>query len=364
MTYGIRYTPDGWDRSVIIDGSRVISSLGSAEISMDGSRNTSGSFTAKLKGIFSGGMSLIIPRRLISIFGSVGDGNTPGLSYVTGMSFSGNTLTANYETNYPAATSQLKPGYVDVFSLSGSQSQTGSYGIRIVNGSNFMEINDTSYLGFVTWKGTVDVNGIWNIPQDIVNMGNYVVFANWNNANTPLYFNRANNRLETYTGFSNANGSVIGGSVTGIKVVIVSCGFIPDLPASGYGFVIRNAQGQRTFTSKYAAAKWNGAAFSMPAIKTYSSSSGEVTQWVGVSGEVSSPMAPLCTIGYQTGDYGRSVGSGRSVRPVMYAGFKMSNNQLTGARGAPVGSGAETPLSPSALQVACSLPCLDAADYF
>ncbi|WP_241610309.1 DUF6453 family protein [Rosenbergiella epipactidis] len=358
MTYGIRYTPDGFSRSIELSNARVISYLGSVTVNTLGDGKTSGNSSAGTKQMQGGATSIIIPRRLVNIKGKIGDGSA-GRAMTNSMSFNGNALTVNYDTNYPNY-NQLTPAVVDIFSVGGAQSASG-YGLRFTNSTNFLEISDTSYLGFVTWVGTVDINGTWNIPNDIVSLGNYVVFANWNNITTPIYLNRDSNRLESYTSFSSTQGSAIGGSVTGVRIVIVSCGFSPQKPSSGYGILIRNAAGQITFSSKYAPAKWNGAAFNMSGFKNYDTSNGEILSWSGISGGsiAGAPMVPLCSIGMQTGDYNRA----STYRPIMYAGMKMNGSQVTSARGA--GNVGDLKIGDvKAMQVACSLPALDTADYF
>jgi len=287
-----------------------------------GDGKTSGNSSAGAKQITGGATALIIPRRLVNIKGKIGDGSA-GRAMTNSMSFNGNTLTVNYDTNYPN-NNQLTPAVVDIFSVDGAQSASG-YGLRFTNSTNFLEISDTSYLGFVTWVGTVDVNGTWDLPSDIVSLGNYVVFANWNNTTTPLYLNRDANRIKSYTSFSSTQCSVIGGSVTGIRIAIVSCGFSPQKPSSGYGIVIHNAAGQITFSSKCAPAKWNGVVFTMSGFKNYDTSNGEILSWSGISdGSISgAPMVPLCSIGMQTGDYIRA----STYRPIMYAGMEMMDRR-------------------------------------
>ncbi|WP_241609698.1 DUF6453 family protein [Rosenbergiella australiborealis] len=358
MTYGIRYTPDGFSRSIELSNARVISYLGSVTINTLGDGKTSGNNSASTKQMQNGATPLIIPRNLVYIHGFIGDG-TSAHSSANSVSFSGNTLTAGYDTNNPYSNKMIA-AVVDVFSVGGAQSASG-YGIRLTNSTNFLEISDTSYLGFVTWVGTIDINGTWDIPSDIVSLGNYVVFANWNNTTTPIYLNRNSNRIECYTSFDSASGSAIGGSVLGVKIIIVSCGFSPQKPSSGYGILIRNSSGQITFSSKYAPAKWNGASFNMNGFKSYDTNNGEILSWSGVSGGViyGSPMVPLCSIGMQTGNFNRA----SKFRPVMYSGMKMNGSQVTSSRGAG-GVGDILIGDIKAVQISCSLPALDTADYF
>lgn len=357
MTYGVRYRPDDNGSVVTLDNGRYIGFLGDVQPG-----NRSGSITTS-KTIDPGSQVIIIPKKIVSMFDRLeGYSSNPFSIAIGSMSFSGNTL------SYGIIPSKF-PGWKDsgifdvlVFQVSGAHSQDG-YGIRIANGSNFMEVTDTSNLGFVTYRAQVDINNYWEIPSDILSLGNYVVFANWNNTTTPLYLNRDSNRIECYTGFSNNGGAVVGGSVSGVKIVIVSCGFSPGIPASGYGFVIRNAAGQVTASSKYPLVKWSGAAFNFSEWNQYGSG-GEVLSWTGATGNIAGlPMVPLCSLGVQSGDFSQSSG-GWTFRPALYAGMKMNGSQASSSRGAPTGKSFTMGQSPTASQVGISLPCLDTADYF
>ena len=353
--YGVRITPDDGGKQIILDaGTRFLSYL--ATMQLNGRDRTRGT-----KAPTPGATPLVVPRSLVGIF--PGDGQVPQFFYVNGWgvdaggnfsySVGGSKGVENVVNNFAT---------VDVFSIAG-QSNPGSYGARITDGANFMEINDTSYLGYVTWRGTVNINGYWDIPGSVLNMGPYVVFARWNNTATPLFLNRDNNRIECYTGFGSAGGAGVGDSVAGVQLVIISCAFSPSLPASGWGMVIRNAQNVITFSSKYPPVMWRGGSFNFPNYDNFDTSSGEVLSWVGPSGNVAQPMVPLCSIGIQRGDFSRSSGN-YSFRPVLYAGFKMSGNSVSCARARPAGADAPVSLYQKAKQVGCSLPCLDAVDYF
>lgn len=355
--YGVRITPDDGGKQLILDtGTRYMSYL--ATLSLNGRDRIRNIKTPPV-----GATPLVIPRRLVTIF--PGSGTLPQMYYVTGWGLDGAgrfTYTVGGTGDGPANNIVNEIAAIDVFSVAG-QASAGGWGMRITNGANFLEINDTTYLGFVTWRGVVNINGSWAIPADVLAMGAYVVYARWNNADTPLFMNRDNNRIECYTGFASAGGSGVGGTVNNVQIVIVSCGFTPQLPASGWGMVIRNAAGVVTFSSKYPPVMWRGGNFNFAGYENFDTSTGEVIQWVGVSGPVVQPMVPLCSIGIQRGDFSRSSG-GFSFRPVLYAGFKMSGNAVSCARARATGSEAPVSRNAKAVQVACSLPSIDAVDYF
>lgn len=311
---------------------------------------------------------LVVPRSLVAI-GWENLDQIPQCAYIESYSVIGSTFSYQYKryeppSLYPAYSGNI--GVADVFSVSGAEPQSG-YGIRIRNGSNFMSISDKSYLGFVTWRGVVSINGTWSIPQSVLSLGNYVVFCRWNNATIPLFLNRDAARIECYSGFASADGSGIAGSVSDVQVVIVSCGFSPALPDSRYGLVIRNSLGVITFTSKFAPVKWSGAYYRFDGYEiegsTNGNGSGEVNRWRDPFGSVSRPMIPLCSIGFQRGDFLRR-GSSINYTKVLYSGMKMSGNSVTSSRAMTSGKDAALGYFPDAFESSCTLPCLDAADYF
>lgn len=354
MAYGLRVTNDD-GRMMTLDGSmRFASYLGTVQAVSGGSAG------GVSRPILSGATPLIVPREMVFI-ASAGSGSGPGMSVITGLSLSGSTL--NYSTKqFNNLGTGVPIGNIDVFSVQGASSHQG-YGMSIFGGSNFVEINDTSYCGVVTYIDTVNINGWWAVPANIVAMGNYVVFARWNNTDNPLFFDRANNGISVWSGFSSADGAVQQGVVNGVQIVIVSCGFSPAPPASGYGLTIRNASGQITYSSKYAPVAWTDAYYSMPGYEEYSGSNGDVNKWVGPTGTVAYPMVPLCTLGFGRGDYSRNQQNIYYFYKSLLTGFKMSGNQITNSRCKPRGE-IERYISPRACAAAVNLPCIDAAYYF
>lgn len=355
MAYGLKVVNDD-GRAMTLDGSmRFASYLGTVK-ALSG-----GGAAGVARPILPGATPIIVPRRMVWVAPAADNGG-PNMSLVKSVGFSGSTL--SYQTqqfkNMPIG---FEVGTIDVFSVQNASSSSG-YGISIFNGSNFAEINDTSYCGVVTYINTVNiVNGWWSVPQDIVNLGNYIVFARWDNSDYPLYFDRENNGISLWGAFSSGDGSVQQGTVNNVQIVIVSCGFSPSPPSSGYGLTIRNAYGQITYSSKYAPVAWTDAYYTMPGYVEFSDASGDRTQWVSPSGSVSYPMVPLCTLGFGRGDYTRSVGSNYKFRHCLYTGFKMSGRSITNSRAKPT-SEIEIYLSPRAASAAVNLPCIDAAYYF
>lgn len=355
MTYGLRITPDDGGKALVLDGSaRYISYLASLSLK-------SGDQTRQVKAPPSGSAALVVPRKLVSVFPTV---NQPVMYYLTGWSLAADgTFTYSVGGGDDVQRSTLDIADVDIFSVAGGAG-AGGYGIRITNGADFMEVNDTSYLGYVTYRATISITDRWPIPAEVLALGSsYVVFARWNNTDNPLFLNRDNNSIEVYSAFAATEGSKVGGTVSDVQIVIVSCGYSPALPASGYGLVIRNAAGQITFSSKFPPVMYRGASYNFSYWQNFDTSGGEILSWTSPAGDVSQPMIPLCSIGLQRGDYSRSQG-GWQYRIVLYTGFKMSGNSVSVARARSAGSEAAVTMFVKAMQAACSLPCLDAADYF
>ncbi|MBE5251831.1 DUF6453 family protein [Mixta mediterraneensis] len=357
-TFGIRITPDDGGKPLILDGSmRYASFLGSAAL-------PAAARSVNLKQMPSNSMPIIVPRNLVNLYETGNPSSPTNIYYGRSLSYSGNTLTYDVGNNTNgAATANNYAGTVDVFSVAYAASPGEVYGVRITNGANFMEITDTSYLGFVTYRSTISINGAWTIPSDIVALGNYIVFARWSDANTPLFLDRDTNTIRTYNAFSSTNGSEQGGSVSNIQIVVVSCGFTPALPVSGYGMVIRNAANQVTYSSRYPPVMWPDAYYDIPGYENYDDSTGEVLSWANPTGSVSQPMIPLCSLGMQRGDYTRE-SNGWQYRICLQSGMKMSGNSVSSARARSAGSEILVGTAPKAVQASCRLPCIDASYYF
>lgn len=349
-TYGLRVINELNGKPLVLDGGmRFLSYLGYTELRM--ARNSA----TIAKALPSGHTPLIIPRSMASIATT----NTNSITHtISSLSLSGNTVNYSYEPTYDF---DGPLGSVDVFSVSGAEPQ-GGYGLRVVNGSNFMEINDTSYLGYVTYVATININGVWGIPADIYNRGDYCVFARFQSPDVSLHFDRAANQLRACTGFGSANGSG-NGVINGVQIVIVSCGRAAEYPTSGYGMVIRNAAGQITFSTKFPPVMWGGAYYAIPAERDYGGGGDGAKNWINPTGSVTAPMIPLCQMGTSRGDYGRSAG-GYTYRIVMKTGFVMNGNSVSVCRTVSAGGESVDFQSPRRQIAAANLPCLDAALYF
>lgn len=354
--YGVRIIPDDGGKAIILDASmRYASSLGSARLTHTVAAPT-------MKALPAGARPLIVPRNLVN-FEDSNNAAGPAIAYVRSMQYAGNRLTFDSRSISPGGGYKMACGNVDVFSVAGAADPSVTYGVNIRNGSDFMQIGDVSYCGFVTYRAVITVSGAWTIPSSITSLGSYIVFARWSNTSVPLFLDRDTNTIRTYTAFGNIDGSQQGGTVSNIQIVIVSCGFSPGLPASGYGMVIRNAAGQITYSSKYPPVMWPDAYYNFAAYENFDGSNGEVLSWVNPTGSVSQPMVPLCSIGTQTGDYNRST-DGFTFRKALYAGMKMNGNAVSTARAKTTGWECAKYDYPKAVQAGCQLPCIDASYYF
>ncbi|CCF10209.1 DUF6453 family protein [Pantoea ananatis] len=354
--YGLRIVPDDGGKPLILDAStRYASYLGTAAVKAASA--SYGGFKPKP----ANSKVLILPRNVVKV--GVGDQSGPPVNYISSMSFDG-SLNIGIGTIKSNQTSALDIGSVDVYSIQYAANPSALYGLRITNGANFMEITDASLSGFVTFRGVVDINGQWNIPDSVLNLGgNYIVFARWSNTGTPLFLDKDTNSIRTYGAFSSVNGSEQGGLVSGVQIVIVSSGFSPALPASGYGLVIRNTSGAITYSSKYPPVMWSDAYYDFGSYFDTSDSTGDRQAWINPTGNVTRPMVPLCVLGTQRGDYTRS-GGNYQYRKMLLSGMMMSGNSVTTSRAKSTGSDMPIYTYPKAMQIACQLPCIDASYYF
>lgn len=358
-TFGVRITPDDGGKQIILDASmRYASYLGGVTMMANASS------VGGLKAQPANSKALIVPRDLVRVYESANPAG-PSSAYIKTMSLSGSTLnyTAGWKSPGSTTPSAVAAGFADVFTIAYASNPAAQYGARFLNGANFMEITDASYSGYVTYRAVVTISGAWTIPQNIVDMGNYIVFARWSNTDVPLFLDRAANTIRTYTGFGNTDGSVQGGSVSNVQIVIVSCGTAPALPVSGYGIAIRNAANQVVYSSKYPPVMWTDAYYDFQYYEDFGDSTGDSVRWINPTGNVSLPMIPLCSLGTQRGDYTRTSGT-YSFRMVLYAGLKMNGNSVTTSRAKSTGIQGAVYMQPRAIQAACQLPCIDAAYYF
>lgn len=358
MAYGIIIRPDGWNRNLDITTScRLLSPLG--RISVLGS-NTIGdvNIPLALPAGYSGGALMVIPSKAADITFNPESPSANLISCIRGASASGNTL--NLAARIGRRINERAPVFdISVFEIPPAQTQT--YGIALKDAVNFTTISDSSRLGYVTWIGTVNINREWSIPS-VANRDNCVVFARWENQSVPLFFDRDSMSIKAFTNFAAGDGAQMVGVVNNVQIVIVSGGFSPQLPSSGYGIVIRNAQNQITFSSALPPVIWRGGVFTLPFYMENSSSGSPKIDWRAATGNVALPMVPLGNYGYQCGDY--DYGGTYPSKPMLYSGLLMSGNSVSTYRAKPAGMTVYYQTYPSRGQAGLSLPCLDAADYF
>lgn len=359
---GFTITPDGWNKTIdITASSRILSSLGRNQIKGGTNTGDNVTITAALTRPSTGGMYLCVPTKACAVTPVPQNGVT-NVNCLRGAYASGGTLVLNAYHHLPVADSSSVISYdISSFEVPAAQAQT--YGIALTDATDFCAISDISRFGYVTYRDTITVNGAWTLPTSIPNRESCVVFARWNDAGTPVYFDRDSLQIRTYTGFGSADGSVQGGTVSNIQIVVVSTGVTPPIPSSGYGTVIRNATNQITFSSAWPPVIWRGGTFTFGFyIQTTTGSSGLVS-WVGAAGNVALPMVPLGSYGFQCGDWA-STGT-YPMRKTLLSGLLMSGNSVSTYRAKPGQAGDIYFNSyPSRGQAGITIPCIDAADYF
>lgn len=355
MGYGLRIIPDDNGTPIVIDtSSRMLSSLGRYQVpGADDTGNTTVNVT--IPGMM-GGTPVIIPNTTVRVIPQP-DSNIPSLLILTGVSASGNTLTVNYSQDIRYGFGTIAD--INVFEITPAQAQ--SYGIAFYDSTNFLAITDQTRFGYVVYRAIINVNGTYTLPADIPNIANCVVFANWDNPDYSVWYDRANHQIKAYGSFSAREGSVANGVINNMQIVIVATGFVPPHPTSGWGFIIRNAQGVTTFSSKYMPVIYKGGYYSFPYYKELTTGSSAKEQYISVTGPVSRPMIPLCSLGFMCGDFATSGDQG--LKPVLYSGFKMSGYRVTTYRAAPAGLQIAYRYKESRAQVAYNLPVLDGLDY-
>ena len=356
MAMGFTITPDGWNKSIdVTASSRILSSLGRNQIQLSGTGDNVAT-SVPLERASTGGTYLCIPNKGVYVEPSPSNG-MPKVNILRSASVSGGTLTIRSYQYYPNV-----PNTFDISSFEVPTAQPQTYGIAMYDSTDFCTISDVSRFGYVTYRAVIDINGAWTLPASIPNRDSCVVFARWENGTTPLYYDRATYQIRTYTAFGNTDGAVLGGLVTGIYIVVVSTGVTPPVPSSGYGTLIRNAQGVITFSSAWPPVIWRGGMFNFPYYLENSSGSPAKVQWNAATGNVALPMVPLGSYGFMCGDY--STAETYKKRPVCYSGLLMSGNSVSTYRAMPAGSRIAYDFAPIRGQIGLSIPCIDAADYF
>lgn len=357
MAYGFIIQPDGWDKQIdITSNARILSNLGRYKITGSNNYGDNIVINQPMERSGTGGQILVVPTKAAHIL-DVGGGQSR-VCCLRGANVSGSTLVLNsYQQTYTV----LPTAMYDISVFEVPQAQPQAYGIALQDAVDFTAITDVSRFGYVTWRGTVNINGSWDIPQ-VPNRESCVVFARWENGTTPLFFDRDAMAIRTYTAFSSADGSVIGGTVNNVQILIVSSGFVPPLPASGYGVVIRNGQGVVTYSSALPPVLWRGGTITFPYYMENSTGSPAKVQWNACQGNVAYPMVPLGSYGFQSGDY--TTTGQYPARRFLYSGLLMSGRSVSTFRAKPAGASVYYQYYPVRGQMGITVPVLDAADYF
>lgn len=225
--------------------------------------------------------------------------------------------------------------------------QPQSFGIFMQDSTDWSSITDQSKLGFVTWRGTVDIRGSWAIP-DVPNKDNCIVFINFDRADRCIFIDRDSMELKVYReGGSNdpindANSDCV------VNICVVSTGFFPPNPV-GPGMVIRNVNSQNVFSSYYAPLLWRGNTVNF-----------DRTPDNYVNTGVGRPMIPCVAIGSQTG----SAVEGRNFKYACDSGMVISGSNVTYRRARRHVSYDASKTSWQFDRADIPLPVLDANDYF
>lgn len=259
---------------------------------------------------------------------------------LTGWSASGNTIKLSFNI-------KNKQSFFTNFScyqVQRPQSVSDSYGIMIQDSVNWMSINSESRLGFVAWQGTVTFTGSWNIPT-VQNDSTKIVFANFNNGDVSLFYNKGINRLEAWR---DQNGESVNDASITANILIINSGYYPPTP-SGYGLVIKNASGQNTYTSDVTPMVWDGRYWQTP---------WNPGEWRSTG--IARPMMPLPIIGYQRGD---STFNG-DRRNYYTNGWKMSGDSICYWRNGGGWKVQARDYSQDFFSSQISLPILNADNYF
>lgn len=359
MGYGLRIIPDDNGPPIVIDtSSRMMSSLGRYQVK---GANDTGNTTVNvpIPGMM-GGNSVIIPNKTVLLIPQP-DSNLPLINSLRSISAAGNNMAVGFyqESRFASQSTQAFIADLNVFEITPAQPQ--SYGIAFYDSTNFLAITDQTRFGYVVYRATINVNGTYTLPGDIPNISNCVVFAHWDNADYSVWYDRDNHQIKAYGSFSAREGSVANGVINNMQILVVATGFVPPHPVSGWGFIIRNAQGVTTFSSKYMPVIYKGGSYNFSSYLEVDTGSAAKEQYISVTGPVSRPMIPLCSLGFMCGDFATAGDLG--LKPVLYSGFKMSGYRVTTYRAAPAGVQMPYRYKASRAQVAYNLPVLDGLDY-
>jgi len=360
MAMGFTIQPDGWNKVIdVTASSRILSSLGRRQI-RGGGAGDNVSFQVGLDRPYTGGILLPVPTKAVWVDSiSSGQGKTR-MNVLRGVGVSGGNALINARQDVSWDSGGQYAYDISFFEIPAAQPQT--YGIYMQDATDFCTISDVNRFGYVTYRDTININGAWTIPTSVPNRESCVIFARWNNTDTPLFFDRDSLQIQTFTGFGSSDGSVQGGTVNGVQIVIVSTGVTPPVPQSRYGTIIVNASNQITFSSAWPPVIWRGSTYSFPYYVENDTGWGAKIQWNGSSGNVSQPMVPLGSFGFQCGDW--SASGTYPYKVALRSGLLMSGNSVSTYR-AKNGVGTVYYYTyPCRAQAGLTIPCIDAADYF
>lgn len=343
MAYGLYVWPDDGGKFVDISSSARLPSF-CQNLQLRSPDSSGGDINTPIPSLVPGSTPFVVPRQTLFVYDNY-PSTVPITSGINSVRFNGTTFIAN-----AFGPRQSICGNIDIYQCLPPEAVGGQYGIYMQDASNFTAITDTSKLGFVVWRGVINVSSTWTIPTDIPNRASAIVFARWNDTSHSLYFDRDNMRLGSY---NNINGS-LEGSINNVQVVIITSGFSPANPNNGFGVVIRNANGVNTYSSKYPPMIWRGGSW------TPNSVPGNYTAPVG---NVSQPMVALCSLGYQ---WGGSLGGAGGINwwVTTLCGLRMSGNSITAYGAYRTRDTVEGYTSRYYIVTGISVPCIDAADYF
>nr|WP_154325023.1 DUF6453 family protein [Pantoea sp. 201603H] len=347
MSYGLHIVPgDGGNPVDISSNCKLPSYVGYRSVMATGGRKSTA-----IQGLLPGSTMLVIPRQTYYL---VDSGKiVPDICYTESIQQQGVNVIINSVSSFQDRVNS-EVGSFDIFQIMGNSTEDGQYGIIMRDSSDFMSVTDSSLLGYVSFRGVVNINSRWSIP-DIPNRNNCIVFARWNNQSSTLYFDRQSMSIQVWSNpslFRMENN----GTINGVQIVIISTGFFPPNPDGGWGLVIKNANGQNTYSSTYSPMIWRGASWNPPG------GMDRAGTFTGFIGNVSKAMIPLCSLGVhmtnpRQGSYGNYHLTGMMMNTV--------NNTAAVVRAVPYASAdANSGFARPSFVSGLILPVIDADDYF
>lgn len=290
MAYGLRVTPVFGGKGVTIsDSSRILGNTGYYSPGIDDDGKTS----TFVDGYIPGSTVVVIPRKTIEAYILEGAGDR---DYVVcnSLYFDGTNIQGRYSYTLGQRTRNLEVAEYEVWQVAAISPGVSTYGLAMYNSSDFSTITDSAKIGMVVWSGTVMISGsAWTIPASIPNRDKCLIFANWDDPNQTLWYDKGAKAIRHWyspEGDTNYLPSENTGTVF-VKIVIVSSGFFPPNPTSRYGMVIRNANGKNVYSTEYLPMIWRGATW------TSAQKAGQYTSpSKAMTGQM---MIPLSTNGVQ-----------------------------------------------------------------